>query len=54
MRELMSLLPAAILSRYLPADPETENLIDGAALGRMKPSAHLVNVARGRVVERRR
>ena len=28
-----------------------KNLVDGDALGRMKPSAHLVNVARGRVVD---
>jgi len=26
---------------------ETTNLIDGKALGLMKPTAHLVNVARG-------
>jgi phosphoglycerate dehydrogenase-like enzyme len=30
---------------------ETEKLFDAEALGRMKPSAHLVNVARGRVVD---
>jgi phosphoglycerate dehydrogenase-like enzyme len=34
-----------------PLTPETEHLIDAAALGRMKPSAFLVNVARGRVVD---
>jgi phosphoglycerate dehydrogenase-like enzyme len=52
MDELKSLLPEAdfvVLS--CPLTPETENLIDAGALARMKPSAHLVNVARGRVVD---
>src|SRR5262249_35271679 len=34
-----------------PLTSETTNLIDAKALGRMKPTAHLVNVARGRVVD---
>jgi len=34
-----------------PLTPETEKLIDAAALARMKPSAYLINVARGRVVD---
>ena len=33
-----------------PLTAQTENLIDAKALARMKPSAYLVNVARGRVV----
>jgi phosphoglycerate dehydrogenase-like enzyme len=52
MRDLQSVLPEAdyvVLS--CPLTPETENLIDGAALALMKPSSHLVNVARGRVVD---
>ena len=52
MGELKSLLPEAdfvVLS--CPLTEATENLIDPEALGRMKPSAHLVNVARGRVVD---
>ncbi len=34
-----------------PLTPETEHLIDAAALGAMKPGALLINVARGRVVD---
>jgi phosphoglycerate dehydrogenase-like enzyme len=34
-----------------PLTPETENLIDGAILAAMKPSAYLINMARGRVVD---
>jgi phosphoglycerate dehydrogenase-like enzyme len=34
-----------------PLTAETENLVDAEAFGRMKPAAHLVNVARGRVVD---
>jgi D-3-phosphoglycerate dehydrogenase len=33
------------------ATPETENLIDTAALSRMKPGAYLVNVSRGNLVD---
>jgi phosphoglycerate dehydrogenase-like enzyme len=52
MDELNSLLPEAdfvVLS--CPLTAETKNLIDAEAFGRMKPTTHLVNVARGRVVE---
>jgi D-2-hydroxyacid dehydrogenase (NADP+) len=52
MSELDVLLPQAdyvVLS--CPLTPETENLIDAAALARMKSSAYLINVARGRVVD---
>ena len=34
-----------------PLTPETENLIDARALAAMRPTAHLINVARGRVVD---
>jgi phosphoglycerate dehydrogenase-like enzyme len=34
-----------------PLTAETEKLIDGDALGRLKPSAYLINAARGRVVD---
>jgi phosphoglycerate dehydrogenase-like enzyme len=52
MSELKSLLPEAdFVALTCPLTPETENLIGAEALARMKPSAHLVNVARGRVVD---
>ena len=34
-----------------PLTDETERLIDGSTLARMRPSASLVNVARGRCVD---
>lgn len=56
----MEVLPAAALPALLaradvlvlacPLTAETEGLIDARALRRMKPSAVLVNVARGEVV----
>jgi phosphoglycerate dehydrogenase-like enzyme len=42
---------ADVVALTCPLTPETENLIDGAALAAMKPTAHLINVARGRVVD---
>jgi phosphoglycerate dehydrogenase-like enzyme len=36
-----------------PLTPETENMIDAAALETMKPGAWLINVARGRLVDER-
>jgi phosphoglycerate dehydrogenase-like enzyme len=52
MGELAAALPEAdYVALCCPLTPATENLIDGAALGRMKPSAYLINVARGRVVD---
>ena len=52
MAALGSLLPEAdFVALTCPLTPETEKLIDAAALARMKPSAYLVNVARGRVVD---
>ena len=52
MSELKLLLPEAdFVALTCPLTEETERLLDAEALGRMKPSAHLVNVARGRVVD---
>jgi phosphoglycerate dehydrogenase-like enzyme len=42
---------ADIVALACPLTPDTENLIDAAALADMKPAAHLINVARGRVVD---
>jgi D-3-phosphoglycerate dehydrogenase len=39
-----------VVSLHCPLTPETANLIDARALARMKPTAILVNVARGGVV----
>jgi phosphoglycerate dehydrogenase-like enzyme len=36
-----------------PLTPETEDMIDADALAAMKPSAWLINVARGRLVDER-
>jgi D-2-hydroxyacid dehydrogenase (NADP+) len=47
-----SLLPEAdFVALCCPLTAATENLVDAEALARMKPSAYLVNVARGRVVD---
>ena len=52
MDELNSLLPDAdFVALTCPLTAETENLVDAGAFSRMKPTAHLVNVARGRVVD---
>lgn len=49
--ELLSVLPQAdFVALTCPLTPQTENLIDAKALSAMKPSACLVNVARGKVV----
>jgi phosphoglycerate dehydrogenase-like enzyme len=44
------LAQADFVALTCPLTPETENLIDADALAAMKPSAYLVNVARGKVV----
>ncbi len=49
---LLSVLPEAdIVALTCPLTPQTENLIDARALALMKPSAYVINVARGRVVD---
>ena len=35
----------------VPHTPETEQLIDAAALAQMKPGAYLINIARGAIVD---
>jgi phosphoglycerate dehydrogenase-like enzyme len=42
---------ADIVALTCPLTPETTDLIDAKALAAMKPSAHLINVARGRVID---
>jgi len=52
MGEFKSLLPEAdFVALTCPLTKETEKLVDAEALARMKSSAFLVNVARGRVVD---
>ena len=52
MGEFKPLLPEADFAALAcPLTKETEKLVDAAAFARMKPSAYLINVARGRVVD---
>lgn len=48
---LATLAEVDILVLTCPLTPQTENLVDAAALACMKPTAYLINVARGRCVE---
>jgi D-2-hydroxyacid dehydrogenase (NADP+) len=49
---LPDLMPAAdIVVVTCPLTPETRNLINAAAIVAMKPSVHLVNVARGAIID---
>ncbi|MBV8401094.1 MAG: 2-hydroxyacid dehydrogenase [Acetobacteraceae bacterium] len=45
------LTEADVVSLHLPLVPETANLVDAAALARMKPGAILINTARGGLVD---
>jgi phosphoglycerate dehydrogenase-like enzyme len=48
---LLGVLPQAdFVVLTCPLTPQTENLIDAKAIAAMKPSAYLINVARGKVV----
>jgi D-2-hydroxyacid dehydrogenase (NADP+) len=50
--DLAEVLPKAdVVVLTCPLTPETEGLINAERLALMKPSAHLINVARGRVVD---
>jgi phosphoglycerate dehydrogenase-like enzyme len=49
LRDLLG--QADVVALTCPLTPETENLIDAAALAAMKPTARLINVARGRVID---
>lgn len=42
---------ADIISLHCPLTPETKNLIDAYALSKMKPSAILINTARGAIID---
>jgi phosphoglycerate dehydrogenase-like enzyme len=49
---LLEVLPRAdVVVLACPLTPETENLMSAAAFAAMKPGAHLINVARGKVVD---
>ena len=51
-RDLAAVLPRAdFLILACPLTEDTRNLVDAAALARLKPTAQVVNVARGRVVD---
>ena len=47
---MAALAEADFVALTCPLTPKTENLIDAKALAVMKPSAYLINVARGKVV----
>ncbi len=42
---------ADVVALAVPATPQTHHIIDAGALGTMKPTAYLINIARGDVVD---
>jgi len=51
LHELLAASDVVVLAA--PLTPETENMIDAAALAAMRPDAWLINVARGRLIDDR-
>lgn len=51
LREVIA--AADVLTLHLPLSDATHHLIDAAALAQMKPTAHLINVSRGGLVDTR-
>jgi (S)-sulfolactate dehydrogenase len=50
--ELDDLLQTSdVVSLHVPLTPETRNLIDAAALARMKPGAVIINTSRGGIID---
>ena len=50
--DLMEIIPQAdFLTVHVPNTPQTRGMINGAVLGAMKPTAYLVNCARGPIVD---
>lgn len=49
LHALMGLSDVVVIA--VPASPQTHHLIDAAALAAMRPHAHLINIARGDIVE---
>ncbi|WP_068299421.1 D-glycerate dehydrogenase [Pararhodobacter sp. CCB-MM2] len=49
LHALMGLSDVVVIA--VPASPQTHHLIDAAALAAMQPHAHLINIARGDIVE---
>ncbi len=48
---LSQVLGSDIVSLHVPATPETDGLIDGAVLSRLRPGSVLVNVSRGALLD---
>lgn len=52
LRDLDSLLAESdFISLHLPRTPETENLLDAAAFGKVKPGVRIINASRGGIID---
>lgn len=52
LRDLDSLLADSdFISLHLPRTPETENLLDAVAFGKVKPGVRIVNASRGGIID---